>query len=120
MAAMDSYQKGVCAAKVMGKIEGVPYIDTSVEHVGVSKLRTLNATNLKKVQKALVVQDTNDAPLAVLMKYEQFLIMQNKLQEALRTVELLSNRNNISGVALKDVSEGQAIPLSEIDPELVK
>jgi PHD/YefM family antitoxin component YafN of YafNO toxin-antitoxin module len=98
---------------------GVPYIDPSVEHVGVSKLRTLNATNLSNFNKTLVIQD-NDTPLAVLLKYEQFLIMQNKLQAALDTIEMLSNKEAASGVlkGVKDLSEGRGRALSEIDPDL--
>jgi hypothetical protein len=33
----------------MYKIEGVPHIDTSVEYVGTTRLRKLNAANLKAV-----------------------------------------------------------------------
>ena len=73
----------------MYRIEGVPHIDTSVEYVGTTRLRKLNAANLKAVNKTLVVQE-NDKPIAVLLKYEQFLIMQDKLEEALRCVERLS------------------------------
>ena len=56
------------------------YIDPSVEHVGVSRLRQLNATNLGKLDKMLVIQD-NDKPLAVLLKYEDFLAMQEKMPD---------------------------------------
>jgi hypothetical protein len=57
----------------------IPYIDPKVRHVGVSKLRELNATKLKELgqdnEQTLVIQD-NDQPLAVLLSYEKFLIMQ--------------------------------------------
>jgi len=36
----------------------VPYIDPNVEHVGVSRLRTLNASNLRNFEKTLVIQTT--------------------------------------------------------------
>lgn len=68
----------------------VPYIDERVEHVGVSRLRTLNASNLRDFDKTLVIQD-NDKPLAVLLSYEQFLAMQKKLIALLNTVEMLHN-----------------------------
>lgn len=56
---------------------GIPYIDPNVQYVGVSKLRTLNATNLSELNRTLVIQD-NDQPLAVVLSYEQFLEMQKE------------------------------------------
>jgi len=41
-------------------------------------LRALNATQLKELDKTLVIQD-NDKPLAVLLKYEHFLAMQKRI-----------------------------------------
>ena len=98
----------------MYKIDGVPHIDTSVEYVGTTRLRKLNAANLRAVNKTLVVQE-NDTPLAVLLKYEKFLIMQNKLEVALRTVELLSKKADSQTVveAVRDATGGgNSIPLS--------
>jgi hypothetical protein len=91
----------------------VPHIDTSVEYVGTTRLRKLNAANLRAVNKTLVVQE-NDTPLAVLLKYEKFLIMQNKLEVALRTVELLSKKADSQTVveAVRDAAGGNSIPLS--------
>jgi hypothetical protein len=93
----------------------VPYIDPNVEHVGVSRLRTLNATNLRHFNKALVIQD-NDTPLAVLLSYDQFLLMQNQLQAVLETVEVITDQEEKSALVdgLRAVSEGKTKPLSEI------
>jgi hypothetical protein len=41
-------------------------------------LRALNVTQLRELDKALVIQD-NDKPLAVLLKYEHFLAMQERI-----------------------------------------
>src|SRR5262245_52085485 len=70
---------GSCAASQPGKamnkgatpmaLPEIPYIDPNVEHVGVSKLRSLNADTLREMNKTLVLQD-NHEPLAVLLKYE--------------------------------------------------
>jgi hypothetical protein len=100
-------------------LQGIPFVDPNVEHVGVSKLRTLNASNLSRVSKMLVIQD-NDTPLAVLLNYDQFLTIQNKLQEALDTIEVLSKKETATGLhnGLKDISEGRITPLSEVDPNL--
>ena|ERR1700691_1748494 len=63
----------------MGKANtlSIPYLDPSVQHVGISRLRALNATQLRELDKTLVIQD-NDKPLAVLLKYEHFLAMQDR------------------------------------------
>ena len=52
--------------------------DPSVQHVGISRLRALNVTQLRELDKTLVIQD-NDKPLAVLLKYEHFLAMQEQI-----------------------------------------
>ena len=93
----------------------IPYIDPNVEHVGVSRLRTLNATNLRHFNKTLVIQD-NDTPLAVLLTYEQFLSMQKQLQAVLETVELIADDEERSALVsgLQSLSEGRTKPLSEI------
>src|SRR5271166_2608995 len=56
----------------------IPYVDPTVQHVGISRLRALNVTQLRELDKTLVIQD-NDEPLAVLLKYEHFLAMQERL-----------------------------------------
>ena len=58
----------------------IPYLDPSVQHVGISKLRALNVAQLRALDKTLVIQD-NDKPLAVLLKYEHFIAMQEKMPE---------------------------------------
>jgi len=93
---------------------GIPFVDPTVEHVGVSKLRMFNATNLGKIKKMLVIQD-NHTPLAVLLSYPQYLAIQNKLQEALDAVELLSKKENVDRLlaSLQDISEGRISPLGK-------
>ncbi len=57
----------------------IPYLDPSVQHVGISKLRALNIEQLRDLDKTLVIQD-NDKPLAVLLKYEHFMAMQERMR----------------------------------------
>jgi hypothetical protein len=57
----------------------IPYLDPSVQHVGISRLRALNVTQLRDLDKTLVIQD-NDKPLAVLLKYEHFMAIQERLR----------------------------------------
>jgi hypothetical protein len=56
----------------------IPYVDPNVQHVGITRLRTLNVTQLRELDKTWVIQD-NDEPLAVLLRYEHFLAMQEKI-----------------------------------------
>ena len=93
----------------------IPYIDPNVEHVGVSRLRSLNATNLKEISKTLVFQE-NDKPLAVLLKYEQFLTMQNQLTSLLDTIELVTDKEELKALfdGLRDAEAGRTKTLSEI------
>ncbi|HLK21152.1 MAG TPA: hypothetical protein VKT81_19510 [Bryobacteraceae bacterium] len=99
----------------------VPYIDPNVEHVGVSKLRTLNATTLRQFEKAMVIQD-NDTPLAVLLTYDQFLTMQAQLQSVIETIELITDDQERAALVdgLRSVKEGRTRPLSEIRADLRK
>ena len=99
----------------------VPYIDPNVEHVGVSRLRTLNATNLRNFDKALVIQD-NDTPLAVLLSYDQFLLMQTQLQAVLATIEVITDEDERTALTqgLEAVRGGRTKPLSQIRAELKK
>lgn len=57
----------------------IPYLDPSVQHVGVTKLRSMNIEQLRDLDKTLVIQD-NDKPLAVLLRYEQFMAMQEQIR----------------------------------------
>ena len=93
----------------------VPYIDPNVEHVGVSRLRTLNASNLRNFEKTLVIQD-NNTPLAVLLTYDQFLLMQKQLQAVLDTIVVLTDDQECTALrdGLKAVQEGRTRSLAEI------
>jgi hypothetical protein len=93
-----------------------PTIDPRIEYVGASKLRTLNTGNLGKLKKMLVIQD-NDTPLAVLLNYEQYLIMQNRLQSVLKLVELYKNSTDATALVacLQDAAQGRAVDFAQIE-----
>jgi PHD/YefM family antitoxin component YafN of YafNO toxin-antitoxin module len=97
----------------------IPKIDPNVRHVGVSKLRKLNSDDLRKIEETLVLQE-NDTPLAVLVKYEKYLILQNELESLMATVELLTNKEETAALlaGLKDFEAGRTKPLSEIKASL--
>jgi len=50
-----------------------------VQHVGISKLRALNVTRLRDLNKTLVIRD-NDKPMAGPLKYEHFMAMQEQIR----------------------------------------
>jgi len=99
----------------------IPKIDPNVRHVGVSKLRKLNSDDLRKIEETLVLQE-NDTPLAVLVKYEKYLILQNELESLMATVELLTNKEETAALlaGLKDFEAGRTKPLSKIKASLGK
>lgn len=63
----------------------------------------------------LVIQD-NDTALAVVVRYEQYLAMQNQLEQALRTIQMMSAEGLAEG--LRDASAGRVKPLSKINAKL--
>lgn len=98
-----------------------PVIDPTIKHVGVSKLRELNATALKETDDTFVIQD-NNTPLAVLLTYEKFLIIQQKLMSVMNTLELLTESAEVRGLltGIEEMKAGRARPLAEIEAELEK
>lgn len=97
----------------------IPLIDPSIKHVGVSKLRDLNATKLAESQDTLVIQD-NDKPLAVLLSYEKYLIIQEHLASVVSTIEMFSEHSELEGVlaGLRDVAGGRTRSFAEIKESL--
>jgi hypothetical protein len=74
-----------------------PYIDERVEHVGITRLRSLNVSSLRDNEKTLVIQD-NDKPLAVLLPYEQFMAMQKQMNALMRTLGMVGNPGEMDAV----------------------
>ena len=105
----------------------IPGIDPNVKHVGVSRLRDLNASKLKEqTDETLVIQD-NDTPLAVLLSYKrfldirkEFLELQEEMKAAINMIELLSDEHEHKGLlaAFEDLRMGRVRSLKEIDAEL--
>lgn len=73
------------------------YVNPNVRTVGISKLRSLNATQLRDIDKTLVIQE-NDQPLAVLVKYDDYLAMQEQLMAVLETQSVLANKPLVESV----------------------
>jgi len=105
----------------MPTVENHPHIDPSVKHVGVSKLRRLNANKLRETTDTFVIQE-NDKPLAVLLTYDKFLAMQDELLAVARTVEMLSSESEMAALktGLKDMQAGRVHSLDSIDEEINK
>jgi PHD/YefM family antitoxin component YafN of YafNO toxin-antitoxin module len=105
----------------MPTVEKHPHIDPTVKHVGVSKLRGLNANKLRETTDTFVIQE-NEKPLAVLLTYDKFMAMQEELNAVARTVEMLCDTGEVSALeaAINDTKAGRVRTLAEIDADLVK
>lgn len=101
----------------------IPVIDPSVKHVGVSKLRELNATKLREetTEGTFVIQE-NDTPLAVLLSYEKYLIIQEQMQAVMNTLDLLCDADEVNSlmVGLREAAEGKSRSLADIRADLAK
>jgi hypothetical protein len=97
----------------------VPRIDPNVRHVGVSKLRKLNSNDLRNTEETLVLQE-NDTPLAVLLKYENYLILQNQLDSLMATIEVLTNELGDLKAGIDDLNAGRTKSISEVMASLKK
>lgn len=100
----------------------IPNIDPSVRHVGVSKLRDLNATKLKEqTDETLVIQE-NDTPLAVLLSYKRFQQIREEFNALISMIELLADETERKGViaAFEDIKNGRVRSLEEIEAGMEK
>jgi len=79
----------------------------------------MNATQLREIDKTLVIQE-NDQPLAVLLKYEEFLIMQQQLLSVLETISVLADDSEIGGITagLREMTAGRTKSIAEIRASL--
>lgn len=99
-----------------------PDIDPRIRHVGVSKLRDLNATKLKEQEDDTLVIQENDTPLSVLFSYKRYQEMRAEFNALLSMVEMLRNDTERNGLleAFEDVHAGRVRPLADIEAELEK
>jgi len=97
------------------------YINPNVRTVGVSKLRSMNASQLKGIDKTLVIQEY-DQPLAVLLKYEEFLAMQRQLLAALETQVVISDPDELKSIlaARKDLNAGNTRTIEQVRESLTR
>lgn len=88
----------------MSNLLEMPTIDRNVETVGISGLRKLDRKRLKSFDsnKMLVIQDHN-TPLAVVLGYEKYLILQDQLKAMMETFEIFSDPDEF-----KQLIEGYA------------
>lgn len=96
-----------------------PDIDPRIRHVGVSKLRDLNATKLKEQEDDTLVIQENDTPLSVLFSYKRYQEMRAEVNALLSMIEMLKNeqeRNSLLA-AFEDVRAGRIRSLEEIEAD---
>jgi PHD/YefM family antitoxin component YafN of YafNO toxin-antitoxin module len=98
----------------------MPRLDPDVKHVGVSKLRDLNATKLKDDQGTIYVLQDNDQPLAVLLSYERYLIIQEQLASVMNALEMLSDPDERKGLmaGIQEVRNGRTRSFLNVKADL--
>jgi len=81
----------------------------------------MNATQLRDIDKTLVIQE-NDQPLAVLVKYEDFMAMQEQLLAVLETQSVLANKNVVDSIlaAKGEAESGNTRSIDEVRESLKK
>jgi len=99
-----------------------PNIDPRIRHVGVSKLRDLNATKLKEQEDDTLVIQENDTPLSVLFSYKRYQEMRDEFNALMSMVEMLTSESERNGLlaALEDVRVGRVRSLADIEADLKK
>ena len=99
-----------------------PNIDPRIRHVGVSKLRDLNATKLKENEDDTFVIQENDVPLSVLFSYKKYQEMRAEMNSLLSMIEMLTNDTERNGLiaAFEDLRTGRIRSLDEIEKDLEK
>jgi hypothetical protein len=100
----------------------LPNIDPTIKHVGVSKLRGLNASKLKEQTDDTLVIQENDTPLAVLFSYRRFLEIKQEFDSLVNTIEMLASDTEKKSLieAFEDLRAGRVRSLAEIEADLEK
>jgi hypothetical protein len=99
-----------------------PDIDPRIRHVGVSKLRDLNATKLREQEDDTFVIQENDTPLSVLFSYKRYQEMRAEMNSLLSMIEMLTNDTERNGLlaAFEDIRAGRIRTLAQIEEEMQK
>ena len=68
--------------------ERIPFLDQDLEYVGVGKLRHINIESLKHMQRPMLImamasREGEQKPLAVIIGYQQYLIMQELIVQVM-------------------------------------
>jgi len=73
------------------------------------------------MEKTLVLQE-NDQPLAVLLTYEKYLVLQDQLDALMRTIYVLSSPEESTAFrsSVSDVKDGRVKDLQDINASLKK
>jgi hypothetical protein len=98
----------------------LPVLDPDVKYVGVSKLRDLNATKLRDAQDTTYVLQENDQPLAVLLSYDRYLLIQQQLAAVISAIEMLTDVTEREGfvAGMADMADGRTRSFAEIKASL--
>jgi len=97
------------------------YVNPHVRTLGISKLRAMNASQLREIDKTLVIQE-NDQPLAVLVRYEEYIAMQKQLLALFETRAVLSDNAAVEGIrsGRAEARSGNTRTLSDVRENIKK
>jgi hypothetical protein len=62
------------------------YRESEIDHIGVSEIRRINVTRLRKMRRPIMVHQSNATPLVVFMPYEDYIAAQETIINAIRLV----------------------------------
>lgn len=80
----------------------IPIIDERVKHVGATALRGLTAKALKGLEDVMVIQSSDDEPLAVVLPYSIYL----EIQQALWPASIIPSLETVFGPAAPEPNGG--------------
>lgn len=97
----------------------LPDIDPRIKHVGVSKLRDLNATKLKEQEDDTLVIQENDTPLSVLFSYKRYQEIRAEVNALRNMIEMLKSKHETDNLlaAFEDLREGRVRSLEEVEAD---
>jgi hypothetical protein len=93
-------------------------LDGHISHdptLGIESPRQWRRLPLSDMKSTLVIQD-NDTALAVLVRYEQYLAIQEQIKSLKETIQILTDEKERAAVyaGLRDLADGHVRPLSEV------
>ena len=94
----------------------MPIIDRKIKYQGISGLRKLDGKQLRALDDNMIVIQEHNSPLAVMLSYEKYLVLQDQLQAVMETIDVLGSPEELSALlaGVRDVGESRVESLDDI------